>query len=367
MPWFNRRRPASRSALGEDRPEEPMWVEPIWYELGTRRFWFLVVLGVVALSTSTNIDQHIVIKFASLPLDERMKRLAAPWYQNPEIWAGTLRDIGFASLIALTLGVFVDRASRIRQQRAVERALQAVTTNVLQASFKLKTPQSIVNLALSSIFSVPVIRKSHRLTFVLSDLDDIANNPEGKYLKLAISSDYELENVSGAAVDHLVRLNIPLPPDPALRTLAKVISGTVGDEPLDAALIARGDNAIADTDYERRYIWTKHIVAGETLRVVTNYELVKEKSDNEIWTSFLPTQTLDVIADVQLDLEWNIDSRHSGNLRSLDGPQDGPRHRGRVTFRTQEPILPFQGVTFWWRPPGQHIHQDGATPARVVG
>ncbi len=191
MPWFNRRRPASRSALGEDRPEEPMWVEPIWYELGTRRFWFLVVLGVVALSTSTNIDQHIVIKFASLPLDERMKRLAAPWYQNPEIWAGTLRDIGFASLIALTLGVFVDRASRIRQQRAVERALQAVTTNVLQASFKLKTPQSIVNLALSSIFSVPVIRKSHRLTFVLSDLDDIANNPEGKYLKLAISSDYE--------------------------------------------------------------------------------------------------------------------------------------------------------------------------------
>src|SRR5204863_1081216 len=122
-----------------------------------------------------------------------------------------------------------------------------------------------------------------------------------------------------------------------------------------------GDEQVKDTDYEKRYLWVRPIGPQEILHVVMNYNLIKEVSDNEVFTSLLSSTDLEVSVDVQCaGLEWNIDSRHSGTLRALDAPADGPRPRGRVTFRAAEPLLPYHGVTLWWRPtpPAAAAHAD---------
>ncbi len=174
------------------------------------------------------------------------------------------------------------------------------------------------------------------------------------HIMVVLESDYILENITGSEHPHEVKSMHPLPAEKALRGYAGIKSVSIGDSSLNAEQIKEGIDRIPDTDYEKCASWPVQIGTDRPLLVKTRAHLIKEKSDNEVWSSLLPTISLEVIVDMQLDdLSWNINSLHSGNLKAIDGPDEGPRGREKTTFRTQNPVLPYQGVLVWWRPKGE--------------
>lgn len=132
--------------------------------------------------------------------------------------------------------------------------------------------------------------------------------------------------------------------------MAKLKTGLIGHDPLNDKSIEDGDAAAADSSYEKAYLWSRKIEPGKTLRVVFNYQLVKERSDNEVWTSLLPSEPIEVSVTQEChDLEWDVDALFTGALVPFDG-LSGSRLTGKVRYNSSVPLLPRQGVVLWWRP-----------------
>jgi len=109
--------------------------------------------------------------------------------------------------------------------------------------------------------------------------------------------------------------------------------------------------------------------SGRAAPVDMNYKLIKEISDNEVWTSLYASTSIEVVVDMRLEKhEWNVDTLHSGKLIALDAPQRGPYRARRIVFRSEQAILPYQGVLLWWRPDREPERKDsvaeGASSSR---
>ena len=325
---------------------------PLWHEIKTNRFWFLLGVGVICLLGSISWEQSLELSRLQLSIDERLKEAGTAWYSRQATWAAFMREVGFAALIALVIGVLVERASRVKQAQTAHALLMTVSRNVFGAVLGSHVPASISQHVLGSIFSAPMIRHQLRLTFTVMNLPEGHGDRSSDCVLLRLSTSYELENVSGVTADHRIRLYYPIPSYPGLCELAKIESVSIDDQLLPTEELESGNDAVPNTDYERRSEWPVSVGKERRVRVTTSHILVKEFSDSEIWSSLLPTAPpVEVTVDMQVQgLVWNVDSHHSGKLRAIDDVPDGPRGLGQVTFRCNEALLPFQGVNLWWRP-----------------
>ncbi len=241
--------------------------------------------------------------------------------------------------------------------------MQKISKNVIAATFGLQIPNRIVNNVIYSVLSSKIIRSRMKVTFILLDIPEEVEIkhgiPKGKFRILQMQSDSEMTNVSATAIDHPIRLFVPII-DSTLNHLVGLRSGSIGSEKLSEALIRQGSEAIPDTAYEKRYEWSRRIAPMETIRVAFNYQLLKEISDNEVWTSLLPTENLEVTVDIQCnDVEWGLDARCMGQFRPAYDPlnevfdvdpDSAPKRSGRFRFTPIDTLLPYQGMTLWWRP-----------------
>lgn len=331
-------------------------VDSLWRKVQNLQFVILITIGIIALFASIIIEANLALSAAaSIPLKYRNDPIFLPWYENWRTLGFGLRDLGFASFIALILAIVIERGTRERLQESIDQALKLVIADVTQAAFGVQQPRAIVKHVVAEVLSAPINRSNLRLQFTIKnipeDLEEEKQIEKGRFRILEVRTQYDLHNASGVAVEHMVRALLPVPGLAKLRDLARVIGGKIGPDFLNDPTIKKGDEAIDDTDIDRRYAWPIRVEPGASVHVVISYQVVKEKSDNEIWTSLLPSSELEV-AVVMLcdDLEWNVDPRHSGMLEPEDKAHVGPRRLGQAIFSNRAPLLPFQGVTVFWRP-----------------
>ena len=312
-----------------------------------RRYWVLGVVALVALLTSFLLDVALELVREHTPRGDFWWRVFGFFVR---MLAQLSVEVGFAFLIALILGIVIERAARIAQQGSIDRAISAIAQDVLRETYAVTTPRQIVSLAISSVFEVPIIRREHKMVLTIKPIDEIVDGETIRQKLLVVESDALLENTSGRAVTHEIRLQLPTRLEEPLRDMAKLTGGLIGTRYLDEAYIKEGDEGALDTVYERKYLWKCELRAGESVRVIFNYQVVKDDSDNEVWTSLLPSFGPEVVVDMQCpDLEWGLDGLFSGAFRELDG-KTGARRAGRSRFIAPAPLLPYQGLVVWWRP-----------------
>lgn len=361
--FSNKRKPVEDDdPLGQIKPAIPS-IEPYWKELLLKRFWVLVAIGVGGLLISAIIDLSLMIEVTRERDEHKRAHLVwEAWFGNWHVASTFIRELGFASFIALVISVFIDRSSRKQHEDTAREIVEAVSKNVFHGVFSMRVPEPIVNETLSSVLIRPVVRTRQYLGFEFKELEGETDEIRQNYIHLQMTSRYTLENVSGDTADFPIRILIPKTRNPNLRTRSKLTKLTINNRSLTTEQIQSIEDEGDNEKGEIEYLYETLIGERESISVVAEYSMPKERSDTELWTSLIPTAQIDVEVDMRLDeTKWYIDALHSGKLEATDG-SDGVRGIGKFGFHTTSAILPFQGVHLWWWPTEVEKKESSQSP-----
>jgi len=316
-------------------------------ELRTRRFWIILTIALGSLFVATAADVvRIGVQQGSI-VD-----YAVHWFMSGKVWILVLKDVGFACLIALVLALFIERSARDRQERAAAMQQEKIAENVFKGVFNNDIPEVLVDEVVESVLRAPIVRTENHAHFIMDDGSIEVDGDITRHVVITATTRYTLKNCSRQPINVPVGLMIPIPSNPNLRARAKLTEVEIAERKLSDVEIAEGDRAIPDTAYEKRFQWRHQLSPGDTLSVKLAYSLVKDRSDNEIWTSLFPTlaSTLSVVVNTG-DLDIGADGLNRETLRPVNAITDKSEERHR-TWELKIPMLPYQGFVLWWRPRG---------------
>ena len=282
------------------------------------------------------------------------------YWKSPHVWNGVVREIGFACLIALLIIIFVEASSRQRQENAalsfLERERQRASElreelgrDVFRAVYCRETPASLVDGVIDQVLSCNVVRTYHRSDYKLLELDVAADeNKDKRYVCLQIHGEYVVKNISRDTITVPIGIGFPTPGPMNLKKYAKITSVKIGGIELNEHEIREGDFAAEDDSDKIRFMWKRKLAAGNQLEVMYTAQLVKERSDNEVWTSLFPSTGMELSLTVEVDdLEFDARSLSSKDVERLIGTRASNEMN---KWRLNGPILPHQSIIVWWRP-----------------
>jgi hypothetical protein len=161
----------------------------------------------VGITLSIIIDDHVFIYNLDLTADEQMDKLKDPWYEKMHSYAAFLREVGFASFIALIIIVLVEISNRREQVETTKVMLKEISNSVFNAVLGVSMPRSVVKQAIG-IIQWPIVRDNLRLEFRLEHCsdDEVAESWKDKCVLLHLHSTYELTNLTGSSVDYPIKV-----------------------------------------------------------------------------------------------------------------------------------------------------------------
>jgi hypothetical protein len=309
----------------------------IWEELGRPRFWILLsaallcffvsILWEQAMHDATSVDQAFL---------------------SSKTWIHFVREIGFACFIALVVGVFIERSARHEQAMEAVRRDDRLAESVFRGVFANDLPRALVDLAVDRILKAKIIRLSHKNTYTLMPGECTLQNGESlKYIEFKVSSAYEVKNVSNETTRFDIQLSFPRPADARLAQKAKLSSLIVNGKPMTQVELDAGDMAVDDSEFDMRFRWERTLGPSEIIDVRSEYTMIKERSDSELWVSVLPSIKMELSLNVHVpDLEFGVRPVHAGRLRKVSGQGD----QGHHAWEVDGACMSHQGMHVWWRP-----------------
>ncbi len=299
--------------------------------------------------------------FLHIEYDKSLDRLTADqlkteFQKNPIFsWyflSNLLKEIAFALIIAIFIGIGIERAAKYQQVAEVKGYLDQVRDNVFDAVLKKQFPETIVAKVHDTIFSTKTIRKSSNMTIKLKDFPADCSEGEG-FLIYEVIHHYVIKNLTSNEVEHPLKLFGPAPRKPHLRKYLPKMSISVENVPLTSDEMHEGTNSIEDDGFEERFSKTLKIPPKKAITIRTSLALAKLAEDMEMWVSLLPQEGIDLTIEIdsKKKLHWDIDSYFFGKMSSTTPDLLKPPFcENRGTFTTKDVIFPYQGINFSWRP-----------------
>ncbi|WP_156798489.1 hypothetical protein [Ahrensia sp. R2A130] len=313
---------------------------------------------------------------AKIPQEDSFFGNPAFFLFKSEFWASLTKEIGFATLIAATIIYFVEARHRTDTNVSHDAALltlietaqsssEMVRQDVFDSVLRRQIPDKVLDHILDSIFSTRFSRRDMKLQYELSPLSALgsAHLPEGKtisnkfdstYIKLVTTMSYSIVNHTDVDLVCPIDLMIPVTNINDLKPVCRINSGMLDGDLLSDDEISdafkRAQTAGVDVASHRAYQFVRNVERKSELRVRFEFTLIKEFSDNELWTSLYPSEDLEVVVNNLVDgIEWSIDDLLHGSLKEILGSPDKIFGRGSHSFVSDVAVLPHQGINLWWR------------------
>lgn len=310
-----------------------------------RPFLSALVLGLLSLFAAIMIDAFLVDGYAP--------GFVASVFGEWKTYVSVFKEFFFAFVIAMFVIVTIERSSRAEQNNFLVRANEAAQKNVFDAVYKRRIDPSVFAEVEQSVFESDFVRLRHDRTIHISAIDGHDDS-----ILLTSNQDFRLKNISGADREYKFRAYLPKPHASfegrnkvTEITISRISNGARLDP--DVAISGAAVDACLKEDPlspdEIFYLSDTVIVAsGEEINVEVSLELVKERFDNEIWTTLLPTlyAEVTVVSRVQgLRL-----SAISLNRQSLVEAKTGAGNGDHETkkWKIEKPMLPYQGYVVSW-------------------
>jgi hypothetical protein len=351
----------------EQAVSDPRSLPSIFREVFLGRQRFFVIAALVLILVSIALEYHSLSSHLNDTQEERLAAQLLPFWFSAHFYATALREVGFAFLIALVVTALLEQSSYLEQTRYFKEAINQlgqdhkkaydeISENVFLSVLRSRVPSRISDIALDILISQRLIRKNVFIKYVINELPEEKAAFKERFLSVQGTIRYTLENITQEDVSIGIRAFIPFPADQRLNDIVVMNTVEIAGTSLTSDEIAAGSERIADSTTEKKWEWPTTIQAGKSIDVALNYNLVKERSDNDCWTSLYPTTNGQYEVNVNVGgLEWSVDALHSGSLLPADGSSPGVRVGGTCVFNFEKALLPFQGVLLWWRPKQEPI------------
>lgn len=269
---------------------------------------------------------------------------------DPKTYLAVTKELFFASFIALFIVMTVEYTSRREQNKTVNDALAKMKRSVFQAVFSRRIGEDVAAEIEKSIYDCSFVRNRHSRSIILKELEERSAD----YILMESTQTFRVQNINNGSEDYepTVILPNPTPEHVGKNTVKKVRISSIGadgeilettditDDKIAGAIKANNDSVD-----ETHYVFDKiHLKPDEELEVEYTLELVKERYDNEIWTTLIPTLKADVVVTSKVpDLYIGAISMHRGNLSRVHNDN------GFKRWSVEKAMLPYQGYVVFWR------------------
>lgn len=275
-------------------------------------------------------------------------------FLKPYTWVNVTKEFFFAFVIAMFVIATVELHSRKEQKKFIEKATTDTQKSVFDAVYKSRVDPAVFEEAEKCIFNNAFIRVKHFNSMVLKTIAE-----HHDYILLSSVQDSRIRNISReeGPQGYTPQIYLPKPPR-ALQgksnvdsvVVHEVLNGVRGRELRrygGAQDIEKFKNSDARASpQEQHYKFESvSINPGQEIDIVIQITLVKERYDNEIWTTLVPTLEADVTVDSEVDgLDLGAISLHRGTMTLIGGEHGGRTRRWKI----EKPMLPYQGYVVTW-------------------
>ena len=273
------------------------------------------------------------------------------FFVDPKTYVAVFKEFFFASVIAVFIIATIEIFSRSEQDRFLKRATENAQKNVFQAVYQNSIDKEIFSEAEISIFQTDFVRTRHSREILLQSLAGYDD-----YILLTSTQEFRVRNVTKGPKNYAPVVYLPKPLSKFSKhvKISRVALYFVKDgqrselyyevlegEEMDKALQTIQDCSPHELCFRFR---EKPVDPLEEVEVQISLTLVKEKFDNEIWTTLIPTLKAEVIVQSDIDdLSLSAIALHRGT--KVANVQNNHKYR---RWSVERPMLPFQGYVVSW-------------------
>ncbi|MEQ8815573.1 hypothetical protein [Thalassobaculum sp.] len=265
-------------------------------------------------------------------------------------WIAVLKELFFALVIACVVSVGIEATAKKELNNEISENLRRIQENVLAATFGKQIPSELFSETRDLVLKADFVRTRHRAQYVLSvvNLKDLKiTSYDLKMIKMVVIVYSTVKNVSGTKKDYDVRLEVEKAPFIELEPLTVIKRIQIGETELGKGSIRFADASERDTDmYKKLHHTVSSIEPGSEINIVTEINSFKFMTDTEVWRSLYPGLNMDL--EVQFPpeiLKVGASALHRTGARSVLTDSAS----GRYNWQIDQPVLPHQGMLFWWR------------------
>jgi len=218
---------------------------------------------------------------------------------SEKTYIAVAKEFFFASLIALFIIMTVEVTSKQEQTDFLKRSSKVARRDVIEAVYETRLGRKIFQEVEESIFRSVFVREHHVRSMVLTSIGD------GKdHVMLKAKQKYQLRNVSDRRQSSRQNIHVPVTTNPhSASSGVKSISAVLLEGEFELAPeydeLGGGNVSLekvegyakkSDDGAEKIYEFPSIIVgAGSLIEVEIEFEIAKERSDNELLTFLSPT------------------------------------------------------------------------------
>jgi hypothetical protein len=259
------------------------------------------------------------------------------FYIDHHDFSSLAKELGFAGIIAVLVIFSVERFAKEKQTEFVEELIHRINTSMFLAMYNKKLPKLIFDEIEKIILAARTYRKDNEISYELASIDELPFN-----LLVTYKTEYTLFTTSEKREWTLIKVCLEKPIDKVLLPychIDKVVFGSL--------TLSKNDITRCTTETES-YLEFEHPVelhpdVGIHVTIISS--LVKLKTDVEVWTSLMPTESLilKITAKQPLqNLAVKADALHPHSFtKTVEDKSSGE-------WRLHHPILPHQGYVMWW-------------------
>jgi hypothetical protein len=265
------------------------------------------------------------------------------------IWSGLvlaefIRDVALALVIAFAVIATIEHESREEFGLEIRNSIRNIQENVFSSTFERHIPRSVLAEINELIFSASFIRIKHVANYNMKRINfsELAKRgPSMDLVQIEMASDYTVQNVGNIPKPFEIKLSVEKQP---IAELHEFVSVDLVSLEIEGQKIPSPKKQEFSDANELRGVWvTPDIPPGAKFRVETKSQVVKFKTDYEIWRSYYPTEELRISVSFP-------DGAHSHGAEALHRLPLRKRSIGEHLreFEVAGAVLPHQGVVIWW-------------------
>lgn len=264
--------------------------------------------------------------------------------QDLHLIAEICKEIAMAFLVAVVLAFTIEGIAKRRHESQADSERELLSRGIFQAIYKRHIPDVVFEEVERCVLNSKVIRENYQVTYTIAKMD---NPPQGipcnnNYVNVSLHSNYTLRNLTSAPIQQDIILNVELPMEKQLIDLVEVVQVVIdGNRMSDSDL----KKHVRNTETHLHFSTQRDIAASATIRVSVKAKLIKYGTDQELWSSRIPSDGLELTVNTPgYDYEVCANANHSQKLTLSVDDSNVKR------WRLDHGIFPHQSISFWWHP-----------------
>lgn len=272
-----------------------------------------------------------------------------------------LHEVGMALIIAVVLIYTIDGISKKKHETIAQEFTEKLNKDIFHAIYKRYIPSVVFEEIERCVLGAHVIRENYCVSYTIQPLTNApAGVPCNKYVSCLAQSNYTIRNLTDSTVKHSVCLFLERPIDKQLSSFVKINEFRINNELLTDDVIAKHTKANG-SDEQISFQMDVNIPPKSSISVSSTAHLVKFSTDQEVWSSRIPSDGIDLTVTVPPGgFEVLAKANHSQPLK--------PMLFNSVTRRwsLNHGIFPHQSIAFWWHPLGMELNCPSLTKGDPV-